>query len=80
MVCYKICREFYYAIDKTLYINSKIGDNFQIFFSGPSGFGIVGLKNVKRYVNMVMDFIDINKYSFEAKRLITRSSWPLPKE
>ena len=58
---------FYDAIDKTLYIDSKIGDNFRSFFSCNSGFGTVGLANGKPFVKMVMGSIHIDKYVISGK-------------
>lgn len=58
---------FYDAIDKTLYIDSKIGDNFKSFFSCQSGFGTVGLANGKPFVNLVKGSIDIDKYVISGK-------------
>ena len=37
----------YDAVDKTLYIDSRVGDNFRSFLSTATGFGTVSLKNGK---------------------------------
>lgn len=58
---------FYDAIDKTLYIDSRIGNDFRSFFSCHSGFGTVGLKNGKPFVKMVMGSIDIEKFVISGK-------------
>ena len=42
----------YDAVDKTLYIDSRIGDNFRSFLSTAAGFGSVGLKNGKPFVDV----------------------------
>ena len=42
----------YDAVDKTLYIDSKVGNNFTSFLSTTSGFGLVGLKNGQPFVEM----------------------------
>ena len=49
----------YDAVTKTLYFDSKIGDNFTSFFSCASGFGNVGLKDGKPFVKMVEGFLDV---------------------
>jgi len=41
----------YDAVDRTLYIDSRIGDNFTSFLSTESGFGNVGLKNGEPFVD-----------------------------
>jgi hypothetical protein len=50
----------YDAVDRTLYIDSNIGD-FKSFLSTETGFGNVGLKNGKPFVNMVYGNLDIKK-------------------
>jgi hypothetical protein len=50
----------YDAVDKTLYIDSKLGD-FTSFLSTESGFGNVGLKNGGPFVKVVFGTIDIQK-------------------
>jgi uncharacterized protein (DUF608 family) len=45
------------AVDKTLYINSKIGD-FTSFLSAETGFGTVGLKNGEPFMNIVYGRIE----------------------
>jgi len=52
----------YDAIDKTLYIDSKVGDNFKSFLSTASGFGSVGLKNGKPFVDMKIGSLDVQKF------------------
>jgi hypothetical protein len=49
----------YDAVNKTLYIDSKIGNNFRCFFSAESGFGTVGLKNGKPFVEMKSGELDV---------------------
>lgn len=51
----------YDAVDKTLYINSKIGDSFTAFLSVDSGFGNVGLKAGKPFVDVSYGTIDVQK-------------------
>ncbi|HEY3370375.1 MAG TPA: GH116 family glycosyl hydrolase [Prolixibacteraceae bacterium] len=50
----------YDAVDKILYIDSKVGD-FTSFLSVETGFGNVGLKKGQPFVNMVFGKIDIKK-------------------
>jgi hypothetical protein len=51
----------YDAIDKTLYIDSKIGDNFRSFLSTASGFATVGLKNGNPFIEMKVGELDIQR-------------------
>jgi len=50
----------YDAVDKTLYVNSKIGD-FTSFISTETGFGNVGLKDGKPFLNVVYGKIEPQK-------------------
>ena len=50
----------YDAVDKTLYVNSKIGD-FTSFISTETGFGNVGLKEGKPFLNVVYGNIEPQK-------------------
>lgn len=50
----------YDAVDKTLYVDSKIGD-FKTFLSTETGFGKVELKGGKVTVNMVYGNLDVKK-------------------
>ena len=49
----------YDAVDKTLYIDSHIGNDFRSFFSTETGFGTVGLKKGKPFVDWKTGDIDI---------------------
>ncbi|RJP24866.1 MAG: hypothetical protein C4527_18135 [Candidatus Omnitrophota bacterium] len=49
----------YDAVTKTLFIDSNVGKNFRSFLSTESGFGTVGLKNGKPFVEVKMGAIDI---------------------
>ena len=51
----------YDAVDKTLYIDSKIGNDFKSFLSTETGFGTVGLKNGKPFIDVKYGNIDIKK-------------------
>ncbi|UCE39916.1 MAG: hypothetical protein JSV17_10555 [Candidatus Aminicenantes bacterium] len=50
----------YDAVDKTLYIDSQIGNDFRSFLSTATGFGTVGLKNGKPFVDVKRGDIDID--------------------
>lgn len=51
----------YDAVTKTLFIDSKIGDDFDSFFSCQTGFGNIGLNNGKPYVKMVSGSLNVDK-------------------
>ena len=51
----------YDAVDQTLYINSRIGDNFTSFLSTDSGFGNVGLKNGKAFIEVKYGVIPVKR-------------------
>lgn len=60
----------YDAVEKTLYIDSKIGDDFKSFLSTESGWGIVGLKNGKPYVDMKMGDLDVEQVYVSGKPVV----------
>jgi uncharacterized protein (DUF608 family) len=49
----------YDAVDKTLYIDSKIGDNFKCFICTETGFGLAGLKKGKPFIEVKYGHIDV---------------------
>ncbi len=49
----------YDAVSKTLHIDSRVGDDFRSFLSTASGFGTVGLKAGRPFVEMKMGGLDI---------------------
>jgi uncharacterized protein (DUF608 family) len=51
----------YDAVTKTLYIDSKVGDDFDSFFSCQSGWGNAGMEKGKPYVRMARGTIDVEK-------------------
>lgn len=51
----------YDAVDKTLYINSHVGNDFTSFISTNSGFANVGLKAGRPFLNIKYGDIDIRK-------------------
>ncbi|MEA4978279.1 MAG: GH116 family glycosyl hydrolase [Petrimonas sp.] len=56
----------YDAVDKTLYIDSKIGD-FTSFISTGTGFGTISLKNGKPRLEVLFGSIDVKKYNIFGK-------------
>ncbi|MDR1720078.1 MAG: hypothetical protein LBR67_08200 [Dysgonamonadaceae bacterium] len=51
----------YDAVDATLYIDSRVGNNFTSFLSTATGFGNVGLKNGKPFLEVKYGSIDVKK-------------------
>ncbi|MEJ2701951.1 MAG: GH116 family glycosyl hydrolase, partial [Sedimentisphaerales bacterium] len=49
----------YDAVDKTLYIDSKSGDDFRCFLATQTGFGTAGLKDGKPFVEMKSGDLDV---------------------
>ena len=64
----------YDAVDKTLYIDSRVGNNFKSFLSTATGFGSVGLKNGKPFLDVKSGKIDVNNVDVSGKRM------PLPEK
>ena len=59
----------YDAVDKTLFIDSKIGDNFASFIAADGGWGQAGLKNGKPFVDVMYGDIDVDKFIVSGKEL-----------
>jgi len=59
----------YDAVDKTLYIDSKIGDDFHCFFSAESGFGSAGLKNGKPFIEIKSGELDVRQVYVSGKKV-----------
>jgi hypothetical protein len=53
---------FYDALDKTLYIHSRIGDNFQCFLSTETGYGLAGLRDGEPYLEVVYGTIEVERF------------------
>jgi len=51
----------YDAVDKTLYIDSRVGNDFTSFLSTNTGFGNVGLKAGKPFIDVKYGKIDVSK-------------------
>lgn len=58
----------YDAVDKTLFIDSKIGD-FTSFISTDKGFGNVGLKNGKPFIQVAFGDINVEKWMVSGKEV-----------
>jgi uncharacterized protein (DUF608 family) len=59
----------YDAVEKTLYIDSKIGNNFNCFLSGESGFATVGLKNGKPFIQNKLGSINVKHWVISGKEV-----------
>ncbi len=59
----------YDAVDRTLYIDSRVGDNFRAFLATASGFGTVGLKAGRPFVQMRSGRLDIKKCLVSGKEM-----------
>jgi uncharacterized protein (DUF608 family) len=58
----------YDAVDKTLYIDSKIGKNFRSFLATETGFGTVGLKRGKPFIQMKSGELDVEWVSVNGEK------------
>jgi len=59
----------YDAVEKTLYIDSQIGNDFRSFLATASGFGTVGLKNGKPFVEMKKGSLDVKQVLVSGKEM-----------
>ena len=53
---------FYDAVDRTLYIDSRLGDNFQCFISTETGFGLAGLRKGEPFLEVVSGNIEVDRF------------------
>jgi uncharacterized protein (DUF608 family) len=53
---------FYDAIDKTLYIQSRLGSSFQCFISTETGYGLAGLRNGEPFLEVVSGEIEVERF------------------
>lgn len=58
----------YDAVEKTLFIDSKIGNNFKSFLSTAFGYGTVGLENGKPFIKIAEGKIEIEKCFVNGKK------------
>ena len=59
----------YDAVEKTLYIDSNVGNDFRSFLATASGFGTVGLKNGKPFIEMKMGNLDVKHVMVSGKEM-----------
>jgi uncharacterized protein (DUF608 family) len=58
----------YDAVEKKLYIDSRVGDDFKSFLSTATGFGSVGLKRGKPFVEVKSGSIDVKDVIVNGKK------------
>ena len=54
----------YDAVEKTLYLEPKIQGNFRSFLSTATGFGTVGIKDGKPFIEVKAGKIDVQKIAY----------------
>ena len=59
----------YDAVDKTLFIDSRIGDNFKAFISTETGFGTAGLKNGVPFIEVKDGNINIEQFEVSGVKM-----------
>jgi len=59
----------YDAVEKTLYIDSNVGNDFRSFLATASGFGTVGLKNGIPFVEMKKGNLDVKQVIVSGKKM-----------
>ncbi|MBN2089548.1 hypothetical protein JW964_08035 [candidate division KSB1 bacterium] len=59
----------YDAVEKALYIDSKVGNDFKTFLATETGFGQVGLRAGKPFVEMKMGDLDVEKIFVSGKEV-----------
>ena len=57
----------YDAVEKTLYISSKVGDSFRSFLSTETGYGTVGLSGGVPFLETVHGSIVVDKFVVDGK-------------
>ncbi|MBN1290379.1 MAG: hypothetical protein JXB48_00945 [Candidatus Latescibacteria bacterium] len=60
----------YDAVDKTLYIDSRVGNNFRSFLSTATGYGTVGLKNGKPFLDVKAGKIDVQNVMVSGTKMM----------
>ncbi len=60
----------YDALDKTLSIDSKIGNDFKCFISTETGFGLAGLKKGKPFIDVKYGTIDVERAVVSGKEIM----------
>jgi hypothetical protein len=51
----------YDAVERTLYIDSRVGDNFRAFLSTAFGFGTVGLRDGRPFLEMKSGRLEVKR-------------------
>ncbi|MQY79559.1 MAG: hypothetical protein GH151_10280 [Bacteroidetes bacterium] len=59
----------YDAVDKTLFIDSRIGNDFRAFISTETGFGTAGLKNGNPFIEVKEGHIEIEQFNVSGELL-----------
>jgi len=59
----------YDAVEQTLFVDSRVGDNFRSFLSTETGFGTVGLKDGKPFVDVKLGEIPFKKVVVAGKEV-----------
>jgi uncharacterized protein (DUF608 family) len=59
----------YDAVDRTLYVDSRLGNNFKCFLCTETGFGIAGLNNGKPYIDVKYGYIDAKNADVSGKKM-----------
>lgn len=62
----------YDAVDKTLSIDSRVGDTFKSFLATATGFGLVGLESGQPYIKVARGSIDVKKTIVSGKQMELR--------
>ena len=57
------------AVDRTLYINSQVGNSFRTFLAWEKGFGTVGLRNGKPFVEIKSGALDVKRVVVSGKEM-----------
>ena len=57
----------YDAVEKILYVDSKIGNDFSVFLSANTGFGLAGLKDGRPFLDVRSGKIDVRKVRVSGK-------------
>jgi len=65
----------YDAVDRTLHVRSQVGDDFRSFFAWDGGFGTVGLKKGKPFLDIKSGTIDIEKVVVTDETGAATSPW-----
>jgi uncharacterized protein (DUF608 family) len=53
---------FYDAVDRALYVDSQLGDDFQCFISTETGYGLAGLKKGLPFLDVVQGTIQVDRF------------------